>query len=60
MQQDRFVIEGEVTMGPHRYPIFVDSRVLGPTVIEYFQPQKIGDYHRLGRARITIELLEEE
>jgi hypothetical protein len=37
-----FVVEGEITLGPYKYPIFVDQKVLGPTLLEYFQPQKSG------------------
>ena len=60
MEENKFVVEGEVTIGPHRYPILVDSRVLGPMLIGHFEPLKIGEFHRLGNARITIELLEDE
>ena len=60
MAQRTFVDEGEVAIGPYRYPIFVDDRVLGEMLREHFQPARIGDYYRIGRARITVELLEEE
>ena len=59
MEQSKFVVEGEVNIGP-RYYIFVDGRVLGRMLIEHFRPKKVGDFHRLGHSRITIELLEKE
>jgi hypothetical protein len=58
-ESGKFVVEGEVTVGPYRYPTLVDAKVLGPLLIEHFQAQKIGDLHRIGNARITVELLED-
>jgi hypothetical protein len=60
MQQDKFVVEGEVAIGSYQYPIFVDDGFLGEALIEHFQPARVGDHYRVGRARITVELLEEE
>ena len=59
-ESGKFVVEGEVAIGPYRYPILVDAKVLGTLLIDHFQAQKIGDLHRIGNARITVELLEDE
>jgi hypothetical protein len=60
MKQRKFVVEGEVNIGPRRHPIFVDTNVLGSMLIDHFHPPEIANFFRLGHARITVELLEDE
>ncbi len=54
----KFVIEGELTLGPYEYPVIVDRKVLGFELLEHFQAERISEHYRIGRARITVELLE--
>jgi hypothetical protein len=60
MEQSKYVIEGRLSIGPQGHPIFVDTKVLASLLIEHFQPQQVGAFYRLGRTRITVELLDEE
>ncbi len=57
-KSSRFVIEGDLTLGPYEYPVIVDRKVLGFELLEHFGAERIRDHYRIGRARITVELLE--
>lgn len=57
-----FVKEGTVEVGPRAdYFIFLDGDFLGKAFTHHAGiEQKAGEYTRLGRARITVEWLEDE
>ena len=60
MEQSRFTIEGQTELGPEQFPLFVDGEAVEPMLIEQFRLPKVRQYYRLGRVRVTIELLNEE
>jgi len=60
MEQRKFVIEGHLAIGPQGHPIFVDTEVLALLLIEHFQAPQVGAFYRLGRTRITVEVIDEE
>ncbi len=57
-EKSRFVIEGELTLGPYEYPVIIDRKLLGYELREHFHPERIREHYWIGRARITVELLE--
>jgi len=60
MERSRFVVEGQAELGLYRYPLFVDGEAVEPMLVERFRPPQVDQYYRLGRLRITTELLNEE
>lgn len=58
--QNRFVVEGRAELGPDQFPLFVDGEAVGPMIVEHFRPPAVDQYYRLGRLRVTVELLDEE
>lgn len=60
MEKGAFVVEGLVDLGPEELPLFfLDGRGLAPPVLGRFPTGFDGEYHRLGRMRLTFEPLEE-
>ncbi len=62
MEQRRdFSIEGAVEVGPRAdYFVFLDGEQLGKVIAQRSGVKPVsGEYTRLGRARITMEWLEE-
>ena len=63
MEQKRdFSIEGLIELGPRAdYFVFVDGDFLGRMLSQHAKVKpKEGEYTRLGRARITVEWLDDE
>lgn len=58
--QSKFVVEGRAELGPDQFPLFVEGEAVGPQMVEHFNPPIVRGYYRLGRVRVTIELLNEE
>lgn len=54
------MVEGQAELGPYQYPLFVDGEAVEPMRVERFRPPQVDQYCRLGRLRITTELLNEE
>ena len=57
-----FVVEGLVEIGPRAdYFAFVDGHFLGHMLAQHAGVESVpGEYTRLGRARITVEWLEDD
>jgi hypothetical protein len=57
-----FSIEGTVQVGPRAdYFLFLDGEQMGKLFSEYSGIKPVtGEYTRLGRARITVEWLEDD
>jgi hypothetical protein len=57
-----FVVEGVIEIGPRAdYFAFIDGEFLGRLLSHYAGVKpKDGEYTRLGRARITVEWLEDD
>jgi hypothetical protein len=56
-----FVVEGLIQIGPRaEYFAFVDGQFLGLMLAQHAGVKsKLGEYTQLGRARITVEWLED-
>jgi hypothetical protein len=49
-----------VEIGPEELPlVFVDGEELGGLLLRRFPNSFDGDYHRIGRVRVSVEWLEE-
>ena len=60
-QREAYVVEGRLEIGPEELPmVFVDGEELGGLLLRRFPIVSEGGYYRLGRAHITVELLEEQ
>ena len=61
-RRDDFVAEGLVELGPRKdFFVFVDGEMFGQMLARHSEADpKAGEYTPLGRARITVEWLEEE
>ena len=60
MEQKRIVVEGQAELGPDQFPLFIDGEAVGYMLVERFQPPEVNEFYRLGRVRVTVELLDEE
>lgn len=61
VERANFVVEGTVEVGPRAdFFVFMDGDFLGRLLMQHVgaEPEG-GEYTRLGRARITVEWLEE-
>jgi hypothetical protein len=55
-----YVVEGGLAIGPEELPLaFVEGEELGGLLLGHFPASFDGEYHRLGRFRVTVERLEE-
>jgi hypothetical protein len=53
--------KGRCTWGRRSYPfIFIDGEGLAGLLLQQFSTEFDGDYHYLGRVRVSVERLEEE
>ena len=58
--EEAYVVEGSLAIGPGELPlVFVEGEELGGLLLGCFPASFDGDYHRLGRFRVTVEPLEE-
>ena len=58
--EEAYVVEGSLAIGPEELPlVFVEGEELGGLLLERFPGSFDGDYHWLGRYRVTVERLEE-
>lgn len=61
MEHTEFVAEGTLEVGPSvQYFIFLDGEYLGKRMMDHFRLPAERGYTKLGRVRITVELLEED
>ena len=57
---EAYVVEGRLEIGPEELPlVFVDGEELGGLLLRRFPTSFDGDYHRVGRVRVTVKWLEE-
>ena len=57
---EAYVVEGRLEIGPEELPlVFVDGEELGGLLLRRFPNSFDGDYHRIGRVRVSVEWLEE-
>ncbi len=62
MRRRDFMAEGLIEVGPRAdYFVFFDGEMLGKILAQHagLKPEQ-GEYTRLGRARVTVEWLEED
>lgn len=61
MKDDKFVAEGKVEVGPRdKFFLFLDGEHLGELIVDHFRLPGVDQrYCELGKARITVELLQE-
>ena len=60
-RREDFVVEGLVQLGPRKdFFVFVDGELFGQLLARHSETDtKAGEYTPLGRARISVEWLEE-
>ncbi len=58
-EREAYVVEGRLEIGPEELPlVFVEGEELGGLLLRRFPTSFFGDYHRVGRVRVTVERLE--